>query len=132
MQSNPVVHFEIYVEDMQRARRFYEAVLDVKLQHMPAPTPETADMEMWSFPFDPEASMNTYGSGGMLVKMAGMPPGGSGTVVYFACEDCAVQAARAVAHGGKLCLAKMSIGQHGFCAMAQDSEGNTIGFHSMQ
>jgi predicted enzyme related to lactoylglutathione lyase len=40
MQSNPVVWFEIYVQDMARARRFYEAVLDIQLERMPAPTPE--------------------------------------------------------------------------------------------
>jgi len=132
MKSNPVVHFEIYVEDMPRAKRFYEAVLGVKLELMPAPTAETANMEMWSFPFDRENGMNTYGSGGMLVKMEGMPAGGSGTVVYFTCDDCAVQAARAAENGGQICMEKMSIGEHGFCAMALDTEGNTIGFHSMQ
>ena len=29
MQSNPVVWFEIYVRDLQRAKGFYEAVLQV-------------------------------------------------------------------------------------------------------
>lgn len=132
MKSNPVIHFEIYVEDMERAKRFYESVLGIKLERMQAPTPETAHMEMWSFPFDKESGMNTYGSGGMLVKMEGMPAGGSGTVVYFGCDDCAVQATRSAEHGGKVHMEKMSIGEHGFCVLAQDTEGNTIGFHSMQ
>ena len=30
MKSNPVVWFEIYVENMARAKAFYEATLDVK------------------------------------------------------------------------------------------------------
>jgi predicted enzyme related to lactoylglutathione lyase len=75
--------------------------------------------------------MNTYGAGGMLVKMDGVPSGGSGTLVYFGCDDCAVQAARAAAHGGSICQEKTSIGEHGFFSLAQDTEGNTIGFHSM-
>ncbi len=37
MQSNPVVHFEIYVQDMGRAKAFYEAVLAVKLEKSPRP-----------------------------------------------------------------------------------------------
>ena len=46
-------------------------------------------------------------------------------------RDCAVDAARAVAHGGILIKEKTSIGEHGFIALVQDTEGNMIGFHSM-
>lgn len=131
MPSNPVVHFEIYVDDMERAKAFYEAVLDVQLSRMAAPTPELT-MELWSFPMDQATGMTTYGSGGMLVKMDGFGPGVGGTLVYFACEDCGVQAGRVAALGGRLCKEKTSIGPHGFFALAQDTEGNMIGFHSMQ
>jgi uncharacterized protein len=130
MKSNPVVHFEIYVQDMTRAKAFYETVLGAKLEKIPSPTDEM-EMDMWAFPMDRETGMNSYGAGGMLVKMDGFSPGAGGTLVYFACEDCAVQAARAAEHGGKLCKEKTSIGEHGFYALAQDSEGNMIGFHSM-
>lgn len=133
MNSNTVVHFEIYVQDMDRAKAFYEAVLGIKLAKMPAPTPELElDMDMWSFPMDKETAMNTYGAGGMLIKMEGFPSGGGGTLVYFGCDDCAVQAARSAAHGGSICKAKTSIGEHGFFALARDTEGNMIGFHSMK
>lgn len=130
MRANPVVHFEIYVQDMVRARTFYEAVLNIKMEETPNPTPEM-QIEMCFFPMDKEIGMNTYGAGGMLVKMDGCPSGGGGTLVYFACEDCAVQAARAAAHGGVQCKEKTSIGEHGFFTLAQDTEGNMIGFHSM-
>jgi predicted enzyme related to lactoylglutathione lyase len=53
-------------------------------------------------------------------------------LVYFSCEDCSVEAERAVAHGGKIFKGKMSIGQNGFIAMVVDTEGNKIGLHSMQ
>jgi len=131
MNSNTVVHFEIYVQDMSRAKAFYEAVLGVTLVKMPAPTPEM-DMDMWFFPFDKEKGMDTYGAGGMLLKMEGFNSGGSGTVVYFGCEDCAEQAARAAKFGGNVFQEKTSIGEHGFCALARDTEGNLIGFHSMK
>lgn len=131
MNNNPVVHFEIYVQDMTRAKAFYEAVLDTKLEQMPNPTPET-EMDMYFFPMDNESGMSGYGSGGMLVKMKDFAPGRGGTLVYFGCDDCAVQLARTEAHGGSIFQDKTSIGEHGFCALVQDTEGNLIGLHSMK
>ncbi len=131
MQSNPVVHFEIYVADMARAKAFYEAVFDTKLDKMPNPTPEV-EMDMWVFPMDKKAGMSSFGAGGMLVKMDGFSPGSGGTLVYFACEDCAVQATRAAQYGGSIAQEKQSIGEHGFCAIVRDTEGNLIGLHSMK
>ena len=131
MKSNPVVHFEIYVEDMTRAKSFYEAVFETKLEQMPNPTPEM-EMDMWFFPMDKDTGMSSYGAGGMLVKMDGFTPGGGGTLVYFGCDDCAVQAARAAEHGGSIFQEKTSIGEHGFCAVVRDTEGNLIGLHSMK
>ena len=131
MKSNPVVHFEIYVEDMTRAKAFYEAVFEAKLEQMPNPTPEM-EMDMWFFPMDKDTGMSSYGAGGMLVKMDGFTPGGGGTLVYFGCDDCAVQAARAAEHGGSIFQEKTSIGEHGFCAVVRDTEGNLTGLHSMK
>ena len=131
MNPNPVVWFEIYVQDMARAKAFYETVLQRTLAQMPPPTDTFTDMEMWAFPSDKETSMNSYGACGMLVKMAGVPSGGGGTLVYFGCDDCAVEAARAVANGGSIFKEKMPIGEHGFVALVFDTEGNMIGLHSM-
>lgn len=131
MNNNPVVHFEIYVEDMARAKAFYEAVFEVSLEKMPDPTPEM-DMDMWFFPMDSETGMNSYGAGGALVKTEGFAPGAGGTLVYFGCDECGVQLARAAANGGSSFQEKTSIGEHGFCALARDTEGNLIGFHSMK
>lgn len=130
MPINPVVWFEIYVQDMPRAKKFYEAVLDTKLEKMPAPTADM-DMEMWAFPSDRTISQTSYGACGTLVKMEGVPSGGCGTLVYFGCQDCAVEAARVANHGGIVVKEKMSIGEHGFIVLAQDTEGNVIDFHSM-
>ncbi|WP_411870537.1 VOC family protein [Vulcanococcus limneticus] len=131
MKRNPVVHFEIYVSDMARAMAFYETVLGTTLERMPNPTPEV-EMDMWVFPMDRDAGMTSYGAGGMLVKMDGFSPGSGGTLVYFGCDDCAVQAARAADSGGSIFQEKTSIGAYGFCALARDTEGNLIGFHSMK
>lgn len=131
MKGNPVVWFEIYVQDMERAKAFYEAVLAIKLEKMPAPTANFENMEMWSFPSDKETSSTTYGACGMLIKMDGCPSGGGGTLVYFGCDNCAVEAARAAENGGRIAKEKFSIGEHGFITLVQDTEGNMIGFHSM-
>ena len=135
MKSNPVVWFEIYVENMARAKAFYEATLEVKLESIPAPTEkmsEEGNMEMWSFPMDKDADVTTPGANGMLVKMDGYNPAGGGTLVYFGCEDCAVVAARAAKKGGTIFREKTSIGEYGFIALVTDTEGNMIGLHSMQ
>jgi predicted enzyme related to lactoylglutathione lyase len=76
--------------------------------------------------------MEQYGASGALVKMPGFPSGGNSVLVYFASEDCAVEAARVVRAGGSLQKEKFSIGQYGFIALAIDTEGNMFGLHSMQ
>jgi len=125
MNRNPVVWFEIYVQDVDRAKKFYETVLAIELTRLESPVP---GLEMLGFP----GHMDSGGASGALVKMEGCPSGGMGTLVYFGCDDCAVQVARAAAHGGGVAQEKMSLGEHGFCALARDTEGNTIGFHSMK
>jgi len=128
MKSNPIGWFELYVQDMPRAKAFYEAVFQGTLEALKNPSSEEMpDMEMWAFPM----SMDGPGAAGALVKMAGCPSGGS-TLVYFSCEDCSVEAERAAANGGKIVKGKMSIGEYGFIAMVEDTEGNMIGLHSMQ
>lgn len=125
MKTNPVGWFEIYVQDLPRAKKFYETVLATELKPLNAPFP---GFEFLAFPM----AENSYGAAGALVKMEGGPCGGNSTLVYFACEDCAVEEQRVAAAGGKVEKAKMSIGEYGFIALVRDSEGNMIGLHSMQ
>ncbi len=82
---------------------------------------------MWAFPMSPEAA----GASGALVKAPGVPSGGS-TLVYFSCDDCAVEGGRVAASGGKVHRDKMSIGEYGFIVLAVDTDGNMFGLHSMQ
>ena len=126
MSGNPVAWFEIYVEDMERARKFYEQVFGVTLERLNDPS-DTA-VTMWSFP----SSMEAYGASGALVHMDGVKAGGNSTLVYFACEDCAVEESRVEGAGGKIQRPKMSIGQHGFITLAFDTEGNMFGLHSQK
>ncbi|WP_107038250.1 VOC family protein [Brumimicrobium mesophilum] len=122
---NPIVWFEIYVNDMERATKFYETVLDVKLESIPSPTDDP--MEMRSFPGD----MEKHGCNGALVKMEGFDVGKNGTIIYFASKDCTTEENRIEKAGGKVIRPKMAIGEHGFITLFTDTEGNMIGLHSM-
>jgi predicted enzyme related to lactoylglutathione lyase len=121
--NNPAGWFEIYVQDMNRARSFYEAVFGVQLSKLESP-----DIEMWAFPMEQAA----YGASGALVKMPGFPSGGNSTLVYFSCADCAVEAEKAAKAGGRVQKPKTSIGPYGHIALVVDPEGNLFGLHSMQ
>jgi predicted enzyme related to lactoylglutathione lyase len=115
MQGNPVGWFEIYVNDMPRAKKFYESVLSVDFESISDPS--DTSIEMQAFPSD----MEQYGASGALVKMEGFPAGGNSILVYFSCEDCATEEARVEAAGGKVQRAKMSIGDYGFITLALDT-----------
>lgn len=123
--KNPFTWIEIYVDDMPRAVKFYEFVFQINMIPMENPG-DFPDLEMYSFPWS-EEDENISGA---LCKTSDMTPGSGGTLVYFACEDCAVEFDRVEAAGGQLIQPKMSLGDHGFCALVCDTEGNTIGLHS--
>ena len=118
--------FDLYVNDIERAQKFYEQVLATKLQAMDDPNDVSVQMRMFADDFQ------SHGAGGALVKMQGVSPGVGGTMVYFSCDDCAVEEARVVQAGGQVVRPKFAIGAHGFVSLATDTEGNMIGFHSMK
>lgn len=122
-KSNAIGWFDIYVADMNRAVSFYETVLQQKLEPIGDPTGET---QMMSFPTD----MGVYGAGGALVKSNYASPGVGGALVYFSVEDCATEESRVVAASGKVVRPKFSIGEFGWVALCEDTEGNLFGFSS--
>lgn len=124
MVNNPVRWFEIYVNEMARAKKFYESVFNVKLTEMTV----GPELEMWGFPSNPEQ----WGCSGTLVKMPGFRAGGNSTIIYFGSDNCLIEEKRIVEFGGKIFKPKMSIGQYGFITLAYDTEGNMIGVHSME
>ncbi|MGD9900641.1 MAG: VOC family protein [Calditrichaceae bacterium] len=122
MANNPVNWFEIYVQNMERAKGFYESVFNKKLTKI-----DTSGIEMWGFP----ANLESFGSSGSLVKMDGFPSGGNSTIVYFSTKDCLTELERVTKNGGRIQKEKMSIGEYGYIALAYDTEGNMFGLHSM-
>jgi len=123
MAANAVSWFEIYVQDMPRAKAFYEKVFGRTLERL-----DSGDLEMWSFP----GAMDRHGTAGALVRIPGVPSGANSTIVYFECDDCAVEGARVAGAGGRIHRDKIPIGQYGFIVLAIDTEGNMIGLHSMR
>jgi predicted enzyme related to lactoylglutathione lyase len=123
MNNHPVVWFEIQVQDLERAKTFYQNVFQTELTNL-----GDSSMAYWTFATEP----NQMGAGGALVQAADRPAAGNSVTVYFACDDCAVEEARWKDAGGRIQQAKMSIGEHGFISLAYDTEGNLIGLHSMR
>ena len=121
--NNPVGWFEIYVQDMARAQKFYEAMLGTQLSKLASP-----GMDMLAFPMQREGS----GASGALVKMAGVESGANSVLIYFVCDDCAVEAAKAKKAGGQVHKDKTSIGEYGHIALVLDTEGDMVGLHSMK
>jgi predicted enzyme related to lactoylglutathione lyase len=122
MKNNPVGWFEIHVQDMARAQKYYETVLGVTLQKL------NSEYDMLAFPME----MERYGAPGALIKMDGMDSGGNSVLVYFSCDDCAQEASRVVPAGGRIHKDKISIGEYGFIALVLDTEGNMFGLHSLK
>lgn len=117
--------FDIYVEEMKRAQTFYETVLDTRLFVMDDPNDPTVEMRAFGDDF------TSHGAGGALVKLEYAKPGPGGSMVYFACDDCAVEEGRVAAAGGSIVRPKFSIGEHGSVSIVTDTEGNMIGLHSV-
>jgi hypothetical protein len=71
------------------------------------------------------------GAGGALVKNENYTPSTQGALVYFNTDDVSVPAGRAETAGGKLLRGKTQISpDFGYMALAIDTEGNRIAFHS--
>ena len=122
MTANAIHWFEIPCNELPRAVRFYSRVLNVEMAHVEMP-----GCPMAMFP------CGSGGVGGALVQYEMNRPSEQGTIVYLAGgEDLSVPLGKVEAAGGKVVMPKTSIGEHGFCAMFVDTEGNRVGLHSMK
>lgn len=114
--------FEIPVNDMDRAKAFYEAVFKVDIQIV-----DFGGMLMGWFPYEE----GKEGAAGTLIKQDTYIPSQEGTLVYFICEDVQNELNRIEAAGGKLYQSKTQISpEHGFMAAFIDTEGNRVALHS--
>ena len=124
MEKNVVNWFEIPVNNLDRAKKFYTAVLGRELMDIDMP-----NMEMAAFKWVDGAIHAT----GALIKAEGYEPTDKGTVVYFSCdEDLNNELNKVEPNGGKVLVPKTSIGEYGFVAHFMDTEGNHVALHSQQ
>ena len=121
MHSSPdrVVWFDLPVADLERASRFYAAVLGIKVSREKAGNFTFAVLEHGG-----------SGNGGCLIPNV-KEVSAAGILVYMNVDGRIRDAlAQVEKHGGRVLKAIESIGAHGFRAIVLDSEGNRIALHS--
>ena len=123
--ANAVSWFEIPVTDMDRAVSFYNTILGTKLD---TDTPGPDGYKMAMIPVNLEAG----DIGGALIRGEGYVPTHQGALVYLnGGDDLSVALGKVEGAGGKVLMPKTGIGEDGFYAYFEDSEGNKVGLHSM-
>ncbi len=121
--TNAVNWFEIAVNDIKRATKFYETIFEITLRQG-----ESTGMKMAMFPT--EGSNGTVG--GSLVQSQMHKPSAAGAVVYLnANPDMQLVLDRIEKAGGKVTTPKTLIDkQIGYMAFFIDTEGNRVALHS--
>lgn len=118
---NPVIYFEIPVNDMKRAEQFYTNVFNFSFEK------DNIDgYEMSLFPFEEKNS----GITGALAKGDVYKPTKDGVIIYFKTENIDESSAKVLKNGGKILYPKKINEKYGFSvAEFEDSEGNRIALH---
>lgn len=113
---------EIPVSDMERAKAFYERILQAELPSMPV-----GDSEYAFFPVQEQTN------GGALVKGPYHKPSVEGVSLFLdGSPDLAVILSRVNDAGGRVIMEKTFAGDHaGYLGMFLDSEGNRIGLQHL-
>jgi predicted enzyme related to lactoylglutathione lyase len=126
--SNIITWFEIPVLDIERAKNFYETILDIKMVRRT----DGNDGAVF-FPFNPEVIQATSGRvTAVLSKSERNSPSGDGALVYInASPNIQAVLDKVAQAGGKVIAPKTQIAA-GFLAIIIDSEGNKVGLHAEQ
>ena len=112
---------DIPVSDVERAAKFYRAVLAIEVQ-----VETFGEQQVGVLQHGP-------GNGGCLVKPMdpSWTPSRNGVLIYLGAEGRIRDAvAQVKAQGGEVLEDVNSIGPHGFRAVIVDSEGNRVALHS--
>lgn len=127
-QTNVLTWFEIPVSDIDKAKKFYETILDIEMVKR-----ADGNDEAVFFPFNPNIVQATSGRvTGVLSKTEGNSPSSHGTVVYInASPSIQTVLDKVEQAGGKVIEPKTQI-PAGFIAIIIDSEGNKVGLHAEQ
>jgi predicted enzyme related to lactoylglutathione lyase len=128
--TNVITWFEIPVVDSQRAKKFYETILDIEMRTVKV---EATNEELTFFPSHPDVIQATSGRvTGALTKSETSKPSKIGTLIYLnASPNLQAVLDRVVPAGGRIIMPKTQI-PAGLIAIILDSEGNRIGLHAEQ
>lgn len=111
--------FEIPVTDLNRARHFYQNILEIELL-----VETMAGAELAVFPHTKPAT------GGALIKGEFFTPSSSGSLIYLYAANLTETLQRVLLNGGKVVLEPETLPNNiGTIAMIIDSEGNRVGLH---
>ena len=114
---NRVTHFEIYTNDPESVRPFYQNVFEWKFQKF-----EGGPLEYWLITTGPESAPGI--NGGLAHPRPGQSPGTINTVAVESLDDTISEIEK---NGGRVCLPKMAIPKVGWLAYAEDPAGNVFG-----
>ncbi len=124
--NNAISWFEIPTNDLERATKFYEAILGIQMIPMDMP-----NLQMRLFPVD---DMQTGISGALVYNTEFYNSSAKdGVMIYLnANPDVQLVLDKVEAAGGKVIVPKTEISpEHGFMAVIIDTENNRIAFHSI-
>ncbi len=117
LQPSVPAWFEIPAQDLERASKFYESVLDARLKRE-----EQGEVRMAVFPHDKSQPS------GALVKADGYRPTEQGSIVYLNVDDIRPALAKVQKAGGTVLQPATKLpDQGGVFAQIRDSEGNRVG-----
>ena len=120
--SNAISWFEIPVKNFNRAKSFYEEVLEQEMSPM-----KMGDHKSAFF----NADLENEKIGGCIMHGPSYEPSTFGSDVYLNDgDDLANPLSRIEGGGGKILMPKTDIGQNVFIAHFEDTEGNRVAFHS--
>ena len=115
--TNRVVWFDLPASDVERAMRFYSAVLSVDVKEQ--------------FPGVGVIPADHGSVSGCIFKSEEVQPSDQGALLYFNVNGRLAEAVAAVEkNGGRVVEPAQPIGEFGHRAVVIDSEGNRVALHS--
>lgn len=122
MNNSPIAWFEIVVQNFDRGCQFYSKAFDMTLTTM-----KIDNIDMALFPYQ-----DGY-TGGALVASPNYDDhvaGPNTSIIYLNCDSVTKQLSKIISLGGKEVFPTTKIGENGYIAGFEDSEGNHIGIWS--
>jgi predicted enzyme related to lactoylglutathione lyase len=121
-----LVHFEIHVDDMERAKKFYGEVFGWRFEDWS----EYAGMPYFGAVTGEDHEL---GINGALMKRQSPPPEANQPLNGFACtmgvEDYEATEAKILSNGGKVAMPKYALPGMAWQGYYIDTEGNIFGIH---